>query len=511
MSIQSRVTGLLVLGSLMLGTGCNAIWNGWLDPTQVGAFGKSESMEIRRSLSAEDTPPGIMGAVYPTKEDLEIYREEYELAEGDQVQVEIFELRLRNVLHQSVHQINHLGMVNIPKLGWIEAAGFTPREFEQRLVDELRVQQLLVNPEVTVTPGVQHNATYSIFGIGASASTNAQLRAGTWPLDRPDVTILEAINRVGGLNEFVTDVYIFRHDRYLGIDRDTAQKTEPAEISTPALPEVVEPQADDDDSMEPGSEMNHSITDDTENPQREIIEAVVGDASEETESQSTPKPTSRWIWGPNDEFIPNPDYQTPDNEQPEPIDPFEGPTVNWARVAGDSTLRVIRVPAQALRTGDPEFNIVVRPGDVIRIVSGEIGLYYVMGQVARPGAFGFNSEEITLKRAIALAGGLAALAWPDRCTIYRRIGQREQIIPVNLDAIFAGEESDFLIRRGDIINVGTHPFAPFLQRIRAWTLPSPANTVGYSFVYSRNFADIDSYGAKANPANQPDRFQNLFP
>jgi len=145
------------------------------------------------------------------------------------------------------------------------------------------------------------------------------------------------------------------------------------------------------------------------------------------------------------------------------------------------------------------------------VVSVEVGVYYVMGQVNRRGVFGFNSEAVTLKSAIAAANGLSASAWPDRCTIYRRLGQREQMIQVNLDRIFAGKDPDFFIKRGDIINVGTHPFAPFLQRLRVWTLPTPANTVGYSFTYSRNFADIDSFGGRANPHNQPDRFPGLFP
>ncbi len=80
-----------------------------------------------------------------------------------------------------------------------------------------------------------------------------------------------------------------------------------------------------------------------------------------------------------------------------------------------------------------------------------------------------------------------------------------------LDRIFAGKDADFLIRRGDIINVGTHPFAPFLSRIRELTLPNVVNNVGYSFTYARNFADIDSFAVKRNPSNEPDRFPSLFP
>ena len=85
------------------------------------------------------------------------------------------------------------------------------------------------------------------------------------------------------------------------------------------------------------------------------------------------------------------------------------------------------------------------------------------------------------------------------------------MIPVDLDRVFAGQDPDFLVRRGDIINVGTHPFAPFLLRIRGFTLPNPVTNVGYSFTYARNFADIDSFASQRNPANEPDTFPALFP
>ena len=94
--------------------------------------------------------------------------------------------------------------------------------------------------------------------------------------------------------------------------------------------------------------------------------------------------------------------------------------------------------------------------------------------------------------------------------MYRRIGQREQMIQVNLGRIFAGKDPDFYIKRGDIINIGTHPFAPFLQRIRAWTLPNPASNVGYSYTYARNFADIDSFSARRNPHNEEDLLPTLL-
>lgn len=217
-------------------------------------------------------------------------------------------------------------------------------------------------------------------------------------------------------------------------------------------------------------------------------------------------------------FIPNPARQESaqgegDAQPVERMPFFEAvqSTVDWSRIAGESQYRIMRIPAEALRTGDPAYMVIIRPGDVIRIVSGEIGVYYVMGQVNRVGPFTFNSEQVTLKSAIASAGGLGALAWPSRCTIYRRHGAREQMVQVDLDAIFAGKLDDIEIRRGDIINVGTSPFAPWLLRLRALTLPNPTSTVGYSFTYSRNFADIDSFAVQPNPATRPSKFEQLFP
>jgi protein involved in polysaccharide export with SLBB domain len=137
-----------------------------------------------------------------------------------------------------------------------------------------------------------------------------------------------------------------------------------------------------------------------------------------------------------------------------------------------------------------------------------VGEYYVMGQVARPGAFSITGREITLKAAVAAAGNLAPLGWPDRCTIYRRYGDREEMHQVDLDKIFAGTQQDLMLKNNDLIVVGTHPAAPFLAVLRnAFRM-----TYGFGFVYDRNFADIDSYGSKLNPSLEQDTspFENIF-
>jgi protein involved in polysaccharide export with SLBB domain len=97
---------------------------------------------------------------------------------------------------------------------------------------------------------------------------------------------------------------------------------------------------------------------------------------------------------------------------------------------------------------------------------------------------------MTLKMAIAAAGGLGPLAWPKRCEVIRRIGEnKEEIVMVDLDKISNGEQPDFFIKPNDLINVGSHATA----RWRAVLRNAFRATYGFGFVYDRNFGDAD-YG-----------------
>ncbi len=470
--------------------------NGWLDPTTVGNFNRTVTNDVRTSLTLEELPSGIPGAVPPNMDDLRLIIEEHPISAGDTLAVEINELRQRQIPYQVQAQVALPGYVNLPLVGRVQAAGLTVPEFEEDLVEAIRERDVLLDPEVTVNPLFLQRATYSVFGIGVSASSDSPLRAGTFPIRRPDLRILEAINQVGGLNEFVTEVFIFRSD--------------------PPPKPVAESPVKESKTTESDAGSGRTTR------EQELIEAVAPEVKKDPAPQRKddipealePDPTQPYIFV-NKEFVPNPAYSGPRAEiATAPPDGPMGtvaPAFNWSQIAGDTSYRVLVVPAESLRNGDPDANIYIRAGDVIRIFSGEIGVYYVMGQVNRVGTFRFELEKITLKSAIAAAGGLSSLAWPDRCTVYRRLGQREQMIQVNLDRIFAGLDPDFTIKRGDIINVGTHPFAPFLEIVRGLTLPNPVSNVGYSFTYARNFADIDSFSVRTNPHNEPDLFPRLFP
>ncbi len=152
--------------------------------------------------------------------------------------------------------------------------------------------------------------------------------------------------------------------------------------------------------------------------------------------------------------------------------------------------RLIRIPADKLLAGDPRYNIIIKPGDTIHVPVDIIGEFAIMGNVNRTGYIDITGRPMTLKMAVAAAGGLGPLASPKNVEVIRRIGTaREEIVMVNLDKIASGEQPDFFIKPNDLINVGTDVTA----RWRAVLRNAFRATYGFGFVYDRNFADID-YG-----------------
>ena len=155
--------------------------------------------------------------------------------------------------------------------------------------------------------------------------------------------------------------------------------------------------------------------------------------------------------------------------------------------------RLIRIPTEELLSGDERYNIVIKPGDTIFVPVDVIGEFYIYGNVNRVGPITMTGRPMTLKQAIAAAGGLGPLAWPKRCEVVRRIGKnKEEVVSVDLDKIFSGEQPDFFIKPHDFINVGTHATA----RWRAILRNAFRATYGFGFVYDRNFADRDFYTSR---------------
>jgi protein involved in polysaccharide export with SLBB domain len=162
-------------------------------------------------------------------------------------------------------------------------------------------------------------------------------------------------------------------------------------------------------------------------------------------------------------------------------DPF-----GWRKASKSDMARIIAINLQKLNDGDPRQNIVIHDNDIIQVPYLPVGEFYVTGEVLRPGVYSLPSTPVTVKQALAAAGNVSQVAWPENSILIRRIGtSQEQIIPLNVESIFKGEEPDIFLKPNDVIAIGTDVRSTFFAVLRnAFRM-----TYGFGFIYDRNFSD----------------------
>jgi polysaccharide export outer membrane protein len=127
-----------------------------------------------------------------------------------------------------------------------------------------------------------------------------------------------------------------------------------------------------------------------------------------------------------------------------------------ATASVESQMESYKLRELSNESGDP----FIRPGDVVIVTEGEP--VYITGAVLAPQPI-FMKDQLTLGRAIAMAGGPQRLANTGEVHVYRKkdglIGQED--LKFNYDAIRKGREKDVLLQPYDIIDVrNSGPFAP---------------------------------------------------
>jgi len=107
-------------------------------------------------------------------------------------------------------------------------------------------------------------------------------------------------------------------------------------------------------------------------------------------------------------------------------------------------------------TGDPSLNVMVYPGD--RVTVQRAGVVYVLGAVNRAGGYVMSEarQDMTILKAIALAGDLKSIAKAKKAMILRPnpsapTGRDE--IPVDLHAMLRGHAPDRPMQSNDILFV----------------------------------------------------------
>ena len=111
---------------------------------------------------------------------------------------------------------------------------------------------------------------------------------------------------------------------------------------------------------------------------------------------------------------------------------------------------------ELLDPNDPTAKVKVWPGD--RVSVDRAGIFYVLGQVGRPGGYNLKSadEQVSVLQALALAGDVTPIAKTDKAMIIRKDAKASdgrQEIALNLKNILHGSSPDRVLQADDILYI----------------------------------------------------------
>lgn len=448
---------LPVLTLMLLGCGAKS-W--FWDPNAGGHF-KDDTIRLPildRLDLIDDPADAWLDAEDVRPEDLVADAGEYKVGLGDIVTVSVFELLTQGAETAQTRQVDPTGMIRLPTIGPVKVVGRTARELEKIVAETIASKKLLTDPTVSVTVQQSQHRTYSILG-GETGPT------GTFAIPINDYRVLDALAATQAA--VGSDwIYIIRRlkpsaDELTNEGADAVEELEQLleEPSDAADERTLEESLED---AKQGPEQRGGATTDGTGPG-----AAVGASNRRT---SVPR-EGRWV------PVDTPPT-APDGAAPPDAAELDLPTVDR---------HIIRVPLDRLLAGDLRYNVVIRPGDIIRFPPPVTGNVYLGGQVNGGGTFALPGERmLTVKQLIFAAGGFSPIAKPDRAELTRRVGGDEEVtVQIDIKAMFAGEQPDFFLKPNDMINVGTGPLEPFLAVIRNGLRFS----YGAGFIYDQNFND----------------------
>ena len=123
-------------------------------------------------------------------------------------------------------------------------------------------------------------------------------------------------------------------------------------------------------------------------------------------------------------------------------------TIKRKSRSSDQTDTIITVDLKSLlEKGDTSLDVPIMDGDSIYIP--KTGVFYVTGQIIRPGAYKYE-EGLTVIKAITVAGGFTGIASKGSINIMRKVNGKEEVIkkvkmdePVLADDVIVIPESFF--------------------------------------------------------------------
>lgn len=459
---------------LALGLGCEV--DSFMDPSVVGRWERTPViLPILDQLDVIDEPPSkAPGTTLVHSKDLIPEIEEYVIGPGDLITFTIFELVVPNVESVQTRRVDELGYVRLPLIGAMKIAGLKPSRLEKAVSQRLDQKEILKDATVSVIVQEGRQKTYSVIGEPQVAGTGI----GTYTIPHTNFRLLEAMALARGIPGRIKTIYVIR-----------------APTMMASLPEVLMgkeiPSADvhplDNARSDAAVDLIDKLLSGIDSSVTQVATAGGGIAL----SQPAVSDAQQWVhvdgkWVKIDS--PSAPNMTTDSSSNGVF--IDGSVRTYDHNNTESMLkdiRIIEVPYDKLLTGELKYNIVVRPGDVIRVPAPVIGNVYIGGAIQRPGTYALpGDKDLTLKQLVFAAGNLAPTAIPERVDLIRRVGDdQEATIRINLRDIFHGVEPDFYLKPNDTINIGTNWLASPLAVIRNGF----RMTYGFGFIVDRNFDD----------------------
>lgn len=505
----------------------------------VAAPGEAMVSPIVRDFNALDASSGpYPNAVRPTDADLVYDNTDYVIGVTDVLDISILDLYAEGLETLLRREVTESGYIDLPQLKQrIRAEGTTQyqltADIKQAYIDNGILREPVV---VSVTVVTRRKQTFSV--------TGAVGRPGTYQFVRPDMRLWDALALSGGvIDQKIKYIYIIRQapatpSSEAGMEK-SFQSPRPADQVRLPNRRPVEPKRRSDleaidalmsgptggesdemvssyaetgevsdgpvtiqaapSSTQPAAVDSSDATADNGDGGRWVYRdgewVRVADGEANAPAQQTPPAADEQIGAEPDSEIAAPLEAAPEEQMTPgeptlPADP-SGPVdktdpFGWGEVNGQDLVRVIAINREKLQRGNWQQNIVIRENDVVYIPPLEVGEFYMYGEINRPGVYSLTGREVTIKMALAAAGGIGPMGWPENSVLVRKVGDsQEQFIPINIERIWRGQDPDMLLKPDDIVALGTHWSSTFLAVLRN----SFRMTYGFGFIYDRNFAD----------------------
>ncbi len=505
----------------------------WLiNPSTVGRWQHTPTIVpvLERIDVIESDSGDYVDVTQVTPQDLIPEPRDYQVSPGDVLRVQVLDLLPGGAPLRDDYLVDQRGYINIPLLEPVFVGDKTGGDAQRAIADALIKADILDAPQVNVIVVGQRQATVSVFGAIAGV--------GRYQIPSPDYRLLDALTDAGGLSPIIAKVYVIRQvplsdDVKRGVrqtdDPTTGRGERPKETGEDLL-ELIETLTAPKDGAppppppSPGVVGMSALSDGTRTsrargangvglsamqPDGDGVEPIIdlpddlvspptASASSASGQSSAPMPTAsaKWVFL-DGEWVKVMRSSAPSVPS---LPEAEDPLASAPGQAGDLvTQRVIEVPTAPLLQGMAQYNIVIRPGDVIHVPSPDQGNVYVGGPgISRPGTYNMPfAGRLTLTRLIFAAGGLSALSDPNRVDLTRMIGtDRQATVRLNVHAIFEGTQPDIFIKPDDMLNFGTNFWALPLAVIRGGF----RMTYGFGFLLDRNFGN-DVFGAPPDSNN----------